>query len=196
MILRRSPGCTCPCRKRGVSDGNGAGDAAIDADRLIEKYPHGQLLIAGWGTIAPACAFRTLQAQRGLYVDTYLGAVYPAEAAGAARLVAIVPLDQVTMPPPLPRSIEALASLLPANAIVLKEDELPVPRTGDTETYAWTMSLWERLHTPFLAAADNQADLARKMDAYRQTIAVDYACELAHQNLSKAARAHARTRRS
>src|SRR5215212_4799219 len=27
---------------------------AIDGRRIVENYPHGQLLVAGWGTAAPA----------------------------------------------------------------------------------------------------------------------------------------------
>src|SRR5256885_16243037 len=26
----------------------------LDADRILEQHPHGQLLVAGWGSIAPA----------------------------------------------------------------------------------------------------------------------------------------------
>jgi hypothetical protein len=55
--------------------------------------------------------------------------------------------------------------------------------------------MWERLHTSFLAAADMQVDLARKIEGYRQTIRVDYACELAHQKASGAAREMARGRK-
>ena len=50
------------------------------------------------------------------------------------------------------------------------------------------MGLWERLHTPFLAAADMQADPVKRMEGYRTAIRVDYACELAHQKLSDAAK--------
>jgi hypothetical protein len=50
------------------------------------------------------------------------------------------------------------------------------------------MSIWERLHTPFLAAADMRVDPVQKMEGYRQAIRVDYACELAHQKLSDTAR--------
>ena len=50
------------------------------------------------------------------------------------------------------------------------------------------MALWERLHTPFLAEADAQGDAVAKVEGYRKTIEVDYACELAHQKLSDAAR--------
>jgi hypothetical protein len=57
------------------------------------------------------------------------------------------------------------------------------------------MSIWERLHAPFLAAADMQVDPIQKIHAYRRTIEVDYACELAHQKLSDTARQLARQRR-
>jgi len=55
------------------------------------------------------------------------------------------------------------------------------------------MALWERLHAPFLAAADMQVDPIRKIESYRRTIRVDYACELAHQQASSAARDCKRT---
>jgi hypothetical protein len=51
------------------------------------------------------------------------------------------------------------------------------------------MSMWERLHAPFLAQADMTHDPEQKIEAYRRTIAVDYACELAHQRLADVARA-------
>jgi hypothetical protein len=57
------------------------------------------------------------------------------------------------------------------------------------------MSIWEQLHAPFLAAADAQVDPLRRIHAYRRAIEVDYACELAHQKLSAAAREVARHRR-
>jgi hypothetical protein len=172
---------------------NGPGDPAIEPTRLIEQYPQGQLLIAGWGTIEPARQFRMLQAERRLYVETYLAAVYPPNVAGDPRLVAIVPLDNAMMPSPTPRPIEQLRSLLPPSTLIFPETELAGPHPGDFETYAFTMSMWEQLHAPFLAAADQLVDPIQKMDAYRQAIDVDYACELAHQKLSAVARAHARS---
>src|SRR4051812_6215895 len=36
-------------------------DDAIDGKRIVENYPHGQLLVAGWGTIEPALTLRRLQ---------------------------------------------------------------------------------------------------------------------------------------
>jgi hypothetical protein len=148
----------------------------IDPERLIEEYPQGQLLIAGWGTIEPAVRFRELARERGLYVETYLGAVYPGEAGSQVGVV-----------------IAALAEGVLSHSISISVEELPsAPRIGDFETYARTMSLWEQLHTPFLAAADAESDPLKKMDGYRRAIEVDYACELAHQKLSAVAREYAR----
>jgi hypothetical protein len=50
------------------------------------------------------------------------------------------------------------------------------------------MAIWERLHAPFVAAADAQTDPILKMEGYRTAIRVDPACELAHQKLSDTAR--------
>jgi hypothetical protein len=54
------------------------------------------------------------------------------------------------------------------------------------------MNLWERLHTPFLNDAANEPDPIRRMEAYRLTLRVDPACELAHQFLADIARKLAR----
>ena len=73
--------------------------------------------------------------------------------------------------------------------MVLREDELPRgSRSGTFQTYGEVMAMWERLHAPFLTAADAETDPVQKMEGYRTTIRVDYACELAHQKLSDAAR--------
>ena len=159
----------------------------VDGRRALENFPHGQLLVAGWGTIEPAVRVRQLQAEHGLFVETFLAAVYPV---GAGRAVAIVPTEDVQLPPPEPRqSIDRLVAQLPPHSIVLSADELPVgTRPGSTQTYAEVMALWERLHLPFLAAADMQADPVQRIEHYRRTIRVDYACELAHQKLSGVAR--------
>jgi hypothetical protein len=172
----------------------GPDDAAIDPARLIEQYPHGQLLIAGWGTIEPAIHFRELADQRRLYVETYLAAVYPIDDGPAA--VVIVPTSQSPLPAPTRRPLDSLRAMLPPHSLVLRENELPAPQPGDFKTYAFTMSVWEQLHGPFLAAADAQRDPLQKMDGYRAAIAVDYACELAHQRLSDTARAYARSIRN
>ncbi len=170
-------------------------DDRIDARHVLENYPHGQLLVAGWGSIEPALAVRRMQKELGLYVESFLAAVYPISGSGETvsdstpRAVAIVPADDVALPDPEPMTADELARRLPAHSIVLPATELPRgSRMGTTATYGEVMDMWERLHTPFLAAADAEPDLVRRMDGYRRTIRVDYASELAHQKLSDAAR--------
>jgi hypothetical protein len=164
------------------------------AQETIEKYPHGQLLVAGSGSIKPAVEIRALQKHRGLYVETFLAASYPV---GAGRAVVIVPVENVSLPPVDPnRSIDDLIRLLPAHCIVLSEADLPRgPRPGDWKTYAEVMAMWERIHSPFLALADQTVDPLVKIEEYRKTIRVDYACEFAHQRLSDTARKYARDRK-
>jgi hypothetical protein len=68
-------------------------------------------------------------------------------------------------------------------------DELPPGEMiGTLETYGRVMAIWERLHGPFLAAADATVDPIRRIEAYRVAIRVDYACELAHQGIFNTAR--------
>jgi hypothetical protein len=142
-------------------------DDRLDAQRIVDEYPHGQLLVAGWQSILPALEVRKIQAERGLYLETFLAAVHPR--ADALDIV-IVPLTD-----------EPIRD----ERIVLTESDLPRgPQRGSVQTFALVMSLWERLHRPFLDRADAQTDPMMKIDGYRKTIAVDYACELAHQKLS------------
>jgi hypothetical protein len=162
----------------------------IDPAEIPNAYPQGQLLVAGWGTIAPALRVRQLAFERGLYLDTFLAAAYPAE---SGRWIAIVPLSVVALPEPAPRSLENLRGLLPEHTLIIHENDLPRGvQPGTYKTYGLVMDLWERLHAPFLAAADAQADPVRKMEGYRRTILVDYACELAHQKLSDVAKKRGR----
>ena len=159
---------------------------AIEPLHVPKNFPHGQLLVAGWGTSAPAQRVRALAAEHQLYLDTFLGAAYPTN---EGIVVAIIPLAGDSLVPPEPRPIESLRALLPRHALLLRESELPRgSRSGTFQTYGQVMAIWERLHRPFLAEADAQDDPIRKMEGYRQTIAVDYACELAHQKLSDVAR--------
>jgi hypothetical protein len=164
-------------------------DDRIDGRHVAEHYPHGQLLVAGWGSIEPALRIRELQAEHGLFVETFLAAAYPTGPESRERVIVLVPLDHVRLPPPLPQPIDVLLPQLPVHSVVLAQSELPRgSRRGTWETYAQVMAIWERLHTPFLAAADMQVDPVQKMEGYRKTIQVDYACELAHQHLADAAR--------
>jgi hypothetical protein len=166
----------------------------FSGQHVVNNYPHGQLLVAGWASIEPALRVRELQREHDLYVETFLAAVYPI---GEGRAVAIFPTADVALPRADDvHSVDELIRKLPAHSIVLAERELPRGvRKGTWQTYAEVMAMWERLHAPFLAAADAQPDPLRKIEAYRQTIRVDYACELAHQKLSDVARNIARQKR-
>jgi hypothetical protein len=145
--------------------------------------------VAGWGTIEPALKVREMAAELGLYVETFLGAVYAG--ADGKRVVVITPLGEVAVP--VVGSVEELRGKLPDGCVVLGEDELPRgARKGTYLTYGEVMVMWERLHTPFLAAADGEKDAVARMEGYRKTIRADYACELAHQRLSDVARELAR----
>jgi hypothetical protein len=173
-------------------------DDRMEGRHVVEHYPHGQLLVAGWGTVEPAAQVRRLAATHGLYVETFLAAAYPLAEGG--RAVVVVPLEemQAHLPGPTPPTTrDALAKAVPPQCLVLHENELPRgSRRGDTKTYAEVMALWERLHAPFLAAADNEPDLVRRMEGYRTAARVDYASELAHQKLSDIAHRLARERRN
>lgn len=166
----------------------------IDASQVVSNYPHGQLLVAGWGTIEPARRVRGLAAANGLYVETFLAATYPV---GTGRAVVVVPTEDVALPPvDEGMSIDELLKKVPAQCLVLAENELPKEtRKGNTQTYAEVMALWERLATPFLAAADMLVDPVAKIEGYRRAIRVDYALELAHQRLSDVAKQLDRQRR-
>jgi hypothetical protein len=163
----------------------------LDPQHILAEYPQGQLLAAGWGSIAPALHLRKLQSQKALFVDTFLAAAYPI--IGGSHAVVIVPSESVSLPPPTEQRIDTLLAQLPPHCIILHENELPHgPRLGTYETYGEVMAIWERLHAPFLAAADMQVDPLLKIEHYRRTIDVDYACELAHQKLADVAKELAR----
>ena len=166
----------------------------LDGREVVENYPFGQLLVAGWASIEPARQARRLAEEHGLYVEIFLGAVYPT-AEGPA--IVVVPVEDEALPTARVGSIAELRQVLPASCLVFREDEIPSgSRTGTAQTFSEVMALWERLHTPFLAAADAEGDLVRKIEAYRKTIRVDYACELAHQRLADVARSMARRKRA
>src|SRR5271167_584559 len=52
---------------------NGSDDR-IDGRRLVRDTNHGQILIAGWGSIQPAIDARRAQSELGVYVDVFLAA--------------------------------------------------------------------------------------------------------------------------
>lgn len=163
----------------------------IDPQQIISGFPHGQLLVAGRGTIQPAVEIRRIALQKQLYVETFLAAVYPV--IDSDSVIAIVGLEKSSLPPPVPRPIDELQTLLPANSVLLETRQIPADSvTGNATTFAGVMALWERLHTPFLLAAGIETDAIRRMEAYRLTLRVDPACELAHQFLAEIARHLAR----
>jgi hypothetical protein len=148
------------------------------------------LLVAGWGSVEPAVDLREMAAELDFYIETFLAAVYPTN---ELRAIVIAPAPETQLPAPTQRTFEELRALLPRDCLLLHEDELPRgPRKGTFETYGQVMDLWEKLHTPLLAFADAQGDPLARIEAYRKTIRVDYACELAHQKLSDVARTLAR----
>jgi hypothetical protein len=162
-----------------------------DAAAVAREHSHGQFLVAGFGSIEPARQFRAIARSQQLYAETFLAAVYPI--AGGGRAVAIVPSAEVALPPAEEMPVDRLIQRLPPHSIVLPATELPTgAQAGTAETFAYAISFWERLHLPFLALADATTDLRQRIAAYRRTIEIDYACELAHQNLSNAARELAR----
>lgn len=158
-----------------------------DAIELARRYPHGQFLVAGHARLAPSMALRAIYRQRMLYAETFLAAWY---AVGAGRAVLVVPTTSVAVPEQSRvRSIDDLLRLAPPHSVVLPESELPTgEQRGNTDTFAWTMGLWERLHLPYLSIARSVSDCLRRIEACRAAIAVDPACEPAHQLLSEAAR--------
>jgi hypothetical protein len=139
---------------------------SLDARQIVKDYPFGQLLVAGHGSIQPGLEVRKLARENDLYLETFL-------AAADGSSVSIV----ATAESPIESGMRVPVSELPAG-----------PRAGSAETFAELMSLWERLHLPFLNAADAERDPIRRIELYRKTIDVDSACELAHQKLSDTAR--------
>ncbi|MEM6313231.1 MAG: hypothetical protein AAF743_04045 [Planctomycetota bacterium] len=162
----------------------------FDPAEVADEIRQGQVLLAGWGTIEPSVKLREIAKQRQLYLETFLAAAYPI---GHDVAVAIVPTADVTLPPVYADkqstwSPDALFARLPPHSLLIRADELPRGRReGNTETFAATMAVWEKLHAPYLAEAKSIPDPRRRIDAYRRTIAVDYACEKAHQWLSDSA---------
>jgi hypothetical protein len=174
-------------------------------DAVSVEYQQGQFLIAGWNSLEPGIQLRKRATNNNLYVETFLAKVLPkglspsSDTPGEGRGEGLPQSPTVNPHPnPLPeyreRGQEQIVAVYPLedsieSGFILQPDEIPKgPRKGNAETYAIVMSWWERLHAPFLAAADAQINPIEKMAAYRKTIEVDYACELAHQRLSDVAR--------
>ena len=176
----------------------GGPDGQPEPAQIVSQYPHGQLLVAGWADVTPAVRVRELARARGLYVETFLGAVYPIVPDGSRCVIAVLPLADVSLPPAdvaLGGDLEGLIRRLPPFSLVLADDEfVHGERRGTADTFAVTMKMWEELHLPFLNAARATADPRWRIEAYRQAIRVDYACEKAHQWLAETALSIARDR--
>jgi hypothetical protein len=164
-----------------------------NARDILASTDRGLLLVAGSANIGPAVELRRLATERSLYVQTFLGALYPTSDAG--QVVVIVPQVDGRLPSLEDQSVAELKSALPPHSLVVAESELPmdVPK-GTAESFAAVMDLWERLHQPFLLDAAHEPDPIRRMQKYRDTLKVDPACELAHQFLADIARNLARRR--
>lgn len=148
-------------------------------EALVEENEAGEILCVGWGTIAPGLAIRKLAAERKCYVEAFLAAGYKL---GDRRAIVIVAREDASVPAVEEiGGIDQLLERVPAHSLVFSEEQLG-PATAEG-----AVALWEKLHLPYLAAADAEADPVRRIAGYRRTIQVDNACELAHQKLSDTA---------
>jgi hypothetical protein len=164
----------------------------IDPTRVLDLYPRGQLLLAGWGSTAPAAAARRLAVHRQLYVEVFLASMFPV--IDQPPVAVVLPTTEMELPDTTPRTLPQLAALLPAAAVIISSADLPAAAQRATpHLEQFVLELWERLHAPLLAAAEAQFDLRQRIIGYRTTLDADPGCELAHQNLSIAARQLART---
>jgi hypothetical protein len=162
----------------------------IQPELVVQNCPTGQLLTGGWGTIQPAIEVRQLAVAKGLYLETFLSAVYPV--IDSEAVVVIVPWEGWQLPPVRLRTLAELR-LLTNHGLVLTQSEIPSDASkGTAETFANVMALWERLHQPLLEAATREPDSVQRMQAYRGVLRADPACELAHQFLADIARNLAR----
>lgn len=145
-----------------------------------------EVLLPGDGNIQPGIRLRRLAMERQLCMEIFLAAGYEL---GDKRIAVIVALENASLPTKEEiHGIDQLLQRLPPHSLILPEEEL----AGCDAQLA--TSLWQRLQLPYLAAADAEADLIRRMAAYRQTILVDNACELAHQKFADTAAGLARLR--
>lgn len=163
----------------------------IEGRHVLDNYPHGQLLVAGWGSIVPAIQVRKLRGRFKLYVDVFLAAKFPL--IGGGHAVVIFPHENVTVPDLSPRRLGDFGKVMPAHSLVLREEELPAGTYPPGDELQKTIEAWrKRLYWPFLLDARDTGDARKRVDAYRKVLRVDYACELAHQELAATAHELAR----
>lgn len=168
-----------------------AAEPSMSPRALADRYPQGQLLLAGWRSVAPAAELRRLYRERGAYAEVFLAAVIPVF--GGGHVLAVVPREADLSRLPESPVLDLLPRLLPPHTLLLAPSELPSgEHRGGPRTFAHTMMLWERLHLPYLALADTMPPSEAKLNAYHGVTEIDYACELAHQRASFTARELAR----
>lgn len=185
--------------------------AALSPDAIAHRYPRGQLLVAGWRSMAPAVRLRQIYRERRCYAEVFLAAVFPV-AVGDRHNAAVTvifakesDLSLLATDPPVTKkggggavegggaqaapTLDQLLARLPPHCVVLSPGQLPSgDHRGSPATFALTMSIWEQLHRPWLAAADAMPVSPARLEAYRRVQAIDEACELAHQNAAHTAR--------
>jgi len=168
----------------------GPSDPPLNAAKIAEEFPRGQIIAAGHATIEPALALRKIAAAQQLYLDVPLCATYQI---GDGVAVLFVPTADVALPHEGVETIDELLQQSPPHSVLLPSHHLPPSQPhGDARTFDFIMDVWESLHRPFLAMAQGTADLRMKLAGFRKTIEVDYACELAHQQFSQTCRELAR----
>lgn len=90
-------------------------DDLVSGHHVVDNYPLGQLLVAGWKSTAPAEEVRKLQREHALYLETFLGAVYPV---AGGRMVVIVPLEGAKLPAEDFATLEGLRAKLPPHCLI------------------------------------------------------------------------------
>jgi hypothetical protein len=171
-------------------------DPVTSADLLLDEYPQGQLMVRQAASVAIAAAVRRRAVERRLYVEVLMAAFYPAAGqADSEGHIVLVPTVDARLPSEARQAATTAGApgRLPPGCLPIEASDMPpmTPR-GTPATFAAVSALWERLHAPFLAMAEAEPDPLRRMAAFRRTIEVDPACELAHQHLSNTARDLAR----
>lgn len=163
------------------------------ATTLASEVDQGIVLLAGEASLAPSLALRQRVAELGRYVDVFLTAAYRI---GEDYAVLVVPNQSIMVPSASMNSVDTLIRRAPPHSVLLRPAQVPgTRRVSDSTTGAFVMDLWEQLHRPFLAMAEACTDPVMRISAYRDAIAVDYACEIAHQHLSDTAHQLARAKR-
>ena len=163
-------------------------DDHLDAQHVIENYPHGQLLVAGWCSTEPANQVRRLQYEHQLYLETFLAAVFPV-GPGASWPSSPRPTRPAALPvrfhraiiPPAPHRLDHP----PPRRVA------PRPPTRHQDTFARVLFLWHACTCPG-CRPPSSSPTRWCIAGLRNTIEVDYACELAHQHLADTARDLAR----